>query len=586
MELPCYARQRSVVAQSARARGRAIGLTIAAGLGLLLAVWTWWTFFGSKPRVIYSAEIPKAERGTVYELLSPSEVLVLKDTKLTLLDLSKKEEIWSTPLAATDPAVGNGTARPVQPAPKNTVTGPTPEAAVGKAAAEAARSATRQSTETEEEEEEDWHFSWFNAPRLLSTSGGIWVKFPDRVACYDRATGARRHEIQLKQPLLNLAHNESALVVLSGDPRGFRTVTLISLTDGSVKSEPVGSVPTPQSHQGARPAPVDNDDEHSIRLAPVEMRDDFLPAGTGVAEFRALLLEHKTVERQAMKPKSDKSLLESGRLSAGMSLDAAQEVLNEMRRSDSGDTIQEDVSRYQVMVRRLLGAEAAPWTGEVIGPPSFFPLKTVDVVFGAKDVVVLDKTNKKRWEARLTYNMGRGLALGLKDEGHFPCAETADALYVFDQGTLTCFELGSGQARWRLTSVGISRVQFDEQGKLYVNTTTAGPDLIDFPKQVNLFEKVRPVILKVEPATGKVLWKVENIADECILAGKFVYAGRSSSGVLGSGTHFNLYRLHPTTGKAHWHYYQSRWPRNTGYHGTRFLMQWKDEVQVLRFLTF
>lgn len=590
MELPRYARQRSVVQQAARSKNRAIGLAAAAVLGLLFATWIWWTFFGTKPHVIHSVTIPKAERGTLYEMLSPTEVLVIKDRQLALLDIAKQKELWSTPLDTADRRANVDASLFGKPAPRKASAGPSPEAAAGKAAADAAKTVTRQPAETEEEEEDDeddWYFGFFDKPRLLTANDGIWLKFQDRVACYDRATGARRHEMPLKQPLLSLTHNDAALVTVSGDPRGFRTVTLITLADGSTKAEQVVSASAPQFKRAAQPIQVDEDDENAIRLGPVELRDEFLPAGPGVAEFKALLLEHKTAQRQAMKPKSDKPLMESGRLSAGMSLDAAQELLNDMRRSDTGDTIQEDVSRYQVTVRRLLGAEAAPWTGEVIGgPPSFFPLKTVDVVFGAKDVVVLDKTNKKRWDAKLSFNMSRGLDLGVRDGGHFPCAETADALYVFDQGMLTCFELGSGQARWRLTSVGISRVQFDDRGKLYVNTTTASPDVIDFPKQINIFERARPVILKVDPATGKVLWKVENIADECILSGKFVYAGRSSSGAFGAGTHFNLYRLNPANGRQRWHYYRQHWPRNTGYHGNHFLLQWKDEVQVLRFLAF
>ena len=163
--------------------------------------------------------------------------------------------------------------------------------------------------------------------------------------------------------------------------------------------------------------------------------------------------------------------------------------------------------------------------------------------------------------------------------------ESPDALYVFDQGMLTCFELGSGQARWRLTSVGVSRVQFDPQGRLYVNTTTASPDLIDFPQQLNPRERPQPVIMKVDPATGKVLWKVAQIADDCILSGQYVYAAYLSGGLGGGGTFFNLYRLDPANGKQLWHYYQERWPRNMGYQGTSFLLQWKDEVQVLKFLT-
>jgi outer membrane protein assembly factor BamB len=89
----------------------------------------------------------------------------------------------------------------------------------------------------------------------------------------------------------------------------------------------------------------------------------------------------------------------------------------------------------------------------------------------------------------------------------------------------------------------------------------------------------------VDPTNGKVLWRVTSIADDCILSGKYVYAARTSSGLYASGTYFNLYRLSPSNGKQLWHYYVEKWPRRTGYHGNRFMVQWKDELQVLKFLS-
>jgi outer membrane protein assembly factor BamB len=596
MELPRYAQQRSVIAEAARAKARLVMISITAVLAVLFAGWVWWAFFGTKPRVVWSAPIPRGERGTVYELLSPTEILAIKERQLVLHDIAQGKDLWTTPLeSGTDPATPSRASNPAPAKAAKKSSAATPTVAAGKLATEAARAATGQARpeEAPDEEEDEWDFRSYGAPDLLTISGGnIWIQFPDRLAAYDRQTGARKQEVPLRQPLSSLVHGEAGIVAVSGDDRGFRTITWVALPSGTVKTEQVA----PAAGANAAPARSAADtravaaalgvnEEDVPELEAIALRDDFLPAGANVVAYRTRLVEHKTVWRSAMKPKPEKSIVDSGRLSAGQSLDAVQELMNDMARSGGGDKIEEDVSRYQVTLRRLLGTAAPEWRGEVIGPPSFFPLKTVDVVFGAKQVIVLDKANQKRWEATNIFNMPRRLSLGLRDEKRFPCVETADALYVSDQGMLTCFELATGQARWRLTSVGISRVQFDDQGKLYVNTTTASPDVIDFPKQINIFEKVRPVIMKVDPATGQVLWKISNMTDECILSGEFVYAARSSSGLYGSGTHFNLYRLNPSNGKELWNYYQERWPRNTGYHGNHFMLQWKDEVQVLKFLT-
>ncbi len=595
LALPRYAQQRSVIADAARAKARLAMVAVAAVAVLLLGGWIWWTFFGTRPHVVYSLPIPKAERGTIYEMLSPTEVLAVKERQLTLLDITTGKEVWTTALeGAKSVASAEVTSAKTREALKPT-SGPTPELAAGKLAGDAAQAAAGQAKPEAEEsdEDDDWIFRSYDAPTLLTISGGnIWLQFPDRLAAYDRQIGVRKQEVPLSQPLLNLEHSDSGIVALSGDERSFRTVTWITLPAGTVKSEqvaPAQNINPGQAHTAANArafaAALGVNDLDLAEFEPVGARHEFLPGGAAVVEYQTKLVEKKTVWREAMKPKPEKSIVDSGRLSAGQSLEAVQELMNEMKRSDGGDKIEEDVSRYEVTLHRLLGASAPVWSGEVIGPPSFFPLKTVDVVCGAKQVIVLDKANKKRWQATNIFNLDHGFSLGRKDEKHFPCVESADALYVFDQGMLTCFELATGQARWRLTSVGISRVQLDGEGRLYVNTTTASPDVIDFPKQVNIFEKTRPVILKVDAATGKVLWKVDNIADECILSGKYVYAARSSSGLYGSGTHFNLYRLDPVKGEELWNYYQERWPRNTGYHGNQFMLQWKDEVQVLKFLT-
>ncbi len=598
MELPRYAQQRSVIAEAARAKVRMAMTGVAALVALLLAVWVWWTFFGTRPRVVYSLKIPKTDRGVIYEMLSPTGILVLKEQQLALLDITQGKEVWTTTLVA---AKGNGTPVSAPAAAKKKETpkpsaGPTAEVAAGKLAAEAARTASGQAkpeTSDTEDEEDDWDLRSHEAPTLVCISGGnAWLQFPDRLVAYDLQTGTRKQEVPLTQPVSDLTHSESGIVAVSGEERGFRTVTFVNLPAGTVRSEQVApaqntSLTLPRSGADARATAVALavNEEDLPDSGPLRLRDDFLVSGSGMVHYRTRLIEHQTVWRQAMKPKPEKSIVDSGRLSAGQSLDAVQELMNDMARSSGGDKIEEDVSRYQVTLRRLAGAEAPEWSGEVIGPPCFFTLKTVDVVCGGKQVIVLDKKNQKRWQVTNTFNLDRGFSLGRRDEKLAPCVESADALYVFDQGMLTCFELASGQARWRLTSVGISRVQLDGEGQLYVNTTTASVEAIDYPKQINIYEKVRPVILKVDPANGKVLWKVENIADECILSGKFVYAARSSSGMLGTGSHFNLYRLNPENGKELWNYYQERWPRNTGYQGNRFMLQWKDEVQVLKFLT-
>ena len=184
-----------------------------------------------------------------------------------------------------------------------------------------------------------------------------------------------------------------------------------------------------------------------------------------------------------MKAPPAKSALDSGNLNVTRTAHVANEILNEMQRNRGGGTVEEDESRYQVAIRRPDSTGAADWTGEVIGPPALFPLKTVNVLTAGKTITVFDKTNKKLWQAALTYSVLNGAgafgagAFGGENTpfGEGPCVERGDSLYVFDQAVLTAFDVATGNVRWRLPSVGVVGLFFDDKGMMYVNSTTAEP---------------------------------------------------------------------------------------------------------------
>src|SRR5690606_4522501 len=147
----------------------------------------------------------------------------------------------------------------------------------------------------------------------------------------------------------------------------------------------------------------------------------------------------------AMKAKPKKSALD-GAVSVTQTAEIANEILNEMQRDRGGDTVEEDESLYEVMVRTPGDKSAPDWKGQVVGPPALYPLKTVNVIAAGKTITVLDKKNKKKWDATLTYNVPEGM--GAVDEenapyGLGPCAERDGVLFVADEGVLSAFELES-----------------------------------------------------------------------------------------------------------------------------------------------
>ena len=59
------------------------------------------------------------------------------------------------------------------------------------------------------------------------------------------------------------------------------------------------------------------------------------------------------------------------------------------------------------------------------------------------------------------------------------------------------------------TEIKAARVFFDDQGAVYVNTSTAGPENIRFPRQIDITRRDSSAVLKLEARTGKVLWSAE-----------------------------------------------------------------------------
>jgi len=211
------------------------------------------------------------------------------------------------------------------------------------------------------------------------------------------------------------------------------------------------------------PSPRTQPSANTLRL-PGE-RFSLIATKDGFIQCGSRMLEQRLVTRSAIKTVPAQSALE-GNLTVGKTGDAANEILNDMQRSRGGDTVAEDESRYQVSLSRPNGSDS--WTGEVIGPPSLYPLETVNVLTANKTVIVFDKSNKKLWQSSLNYNVVGTASLDEQDApyGLGPCVERKGSLYVFDQGVLTAFDLANGNARWRLPSIGITGLFFDDKGMI------------------------------------------------------------------------------------------------------------------------
>ena len=644
IKVPVYHGQKNV--REARSWRKVVWVAGSAGalLAILFGVWFWYAWFGSIPRAIFSVRFPEVGYAgqSTFCGQGNSQLVFIHGNTLARYDLKRHQEIWSVPLLdpkkfaeLADAQLKAMQQRNVQLADKGVEDLPR------------LPSPDKMIEQIEQSEENEL---------VLHVRGEkIWVASPGKLSRYDWETGKTAQEMAVPGSAAALLARGDDLLAVNTDTDK-PSVTYFDLAKCETRTEllsgadtnanglsgrapsgneslaglPVGmpgkdmgrpmdpskvaaqaqnlSLPArialpatlANSMNQERTLAVMNDQQRpnpspAMRPTPETTRS-LIPSKTGFIELSVKLLESRIVERSAMKAAPGKSALD-GNLTAGNSMEAASEMLNEMQRSRGGDVVQEDQSRYQVALRPP--EAAAGWTGEVTGPPRLFPLNSVTVLAAGKMILVFDLSGKKLWQSSLNFELPGGFG-GPDDQtasyGHGPCIEHNGSLYVFDQGVLTAFDLASGNARWRLPSVGIAGLFFDEQGMIYVNTTTASPEKIRYSRQIDLSQKVSSVVLKVDSKNGKILWSADQVGLVDYVAGKIVLTVQSyqpdeedsSTPDTGLETppYLRIRRLDAGNGHELWEYYQPRCPLDIGFNRNLIRLVFKKEVQVLKFLAF
>jgi len=543
--------------QRERSQFRVMGW-IAAGVAIiivgLLVAWGWFAFVGSKPRLFYSVKVAAPSEAWHSEFLNQDTLLLVSADHATLHDLKANKDLWSVALSEKDST---------SPAP----------------------------------------------PQTYIDKDGIWICSGSRLIKLERSTGATKLSVPIPGQFQSFTPSEAGLLVVSAKNETTRLVSRIDLASGAVSSQEI-TVPRAEKHAMPNELPPNVQPTAGVLLAqaldeqkfnkPLDaMSSEFFSTGANLVELRVKLLEPKVTFVQSIKPRGPTHVT-SNLTSGSSTADVAEEVFNDIKRDKTGGVKGIDESRYEATIRRWIGAAPVEWKGEVRGVPMFFSLKTVDLLVAGKLLTAFDKENKKFFDANLAYPIdGRYNADGW-DHHSVPAVENGGGLYFFDRGVLTAFSLPVGEVRWRLPSVGISKVLFDDHGALYVDSTSASPDDIQYSDQIK-FEQAAPVLLKIDAASGKILWQVAKSGQSCFLSGPYLYAASAQQGgiAMANGlaealqaprpdapTYFHIYRLDPADGKILWDFYREYAPAEFSFEQNRFLVRFGTDVQVWKFLTF
>ncbi len=637
IELPVYANQAGV---AARRETRKLGKIIFSIVGVVVVLvggYIWFLAAGSRPRVVFSVpfQTPAYNGGGK---LYARDLVVLHGGQLARFDWKDQKKVWAVDF--------------IEP---QKIEAEVAEAmAEQNADVERLRKEGGSDFPPRRYNKEE-----FTQMILSRTQSGftlhvheqnIWLRSADKLVQYDWATGKPGKEVPLKGGFERVQPSTEGLLIFATTAAGedlikmdwqtgetqtqplkrFSTLAALSRTNALAAQRGTPANPALKGYKVAQADPLqvrlaapaiaanavqnkrieralkeEDDDKPLLKPSVIGAVDIIEMAGSqfildrgAVVEFSVKLLEKKIIERQAMKAPPKKSALE-GNVNQSATVAIANEIFNDARRESTGGVEQEDVSRYEATIKRTTPS-AAETKLEVTGQPEFFPLTTVDLVVAGKTLHVLDKTGKKLWESKLNFNISGGFGPSpwggdLMANASAPGVERDGVLYFFDQGVLACFDLVSGNARWRQPTVGVTKLLFDDKGMLYVDTTTGSTDKLKYSQQVDIADKAYPVIIKIDPKTGKALWRSERHGRLSHVFGKLIYTMEWHGGdddeerfspIPGANMppHIRLRRLSASSGEVKWEYYQRRAPLNVDIQNNTIQLVFKREVQVLKFI--
>ncbi|MGC3956786.1 MAG: PQQ-binding-like beta-propeller repeat protein [Verrucomicrobiota bacterium] len=642
--VPKFAGQRDAVESQ---RWRKVGL-VAGSIGvvilLILGVWFWYAWFGSHPRPVVTLRFEdESAMSGMSAFCEGGQMVFIHGDKLARYDIKQKKQVWLRHLLDKK-KIGEEAAAGVkslqEAAAQSEFTFKIPS--VDEATRELIRDHER-------------------AQQLRVFGRNLWVADGHKARRFDWDTGEPKQEIEFSGDFSEGVLRGDTLEFRAPVSAKRLSLTRFNLANGKVDADEIGekepATPTvnlaamlaaagskksnklnpqqlgaavanaPLAGKLAAPATIsvarrqqealnEMDADESAggnvtanALAAAEDADlardhsELIPLENGFAQITVQMTEQNIVTRSAVKAAPKKSALE-GPVNAAASMEIANELLNEMSRNSGGDIVRENHSKYHVKIHLGGGKEVADWEGDVVGAPEFYPQKSVNVLVAGTTLLVFDLQNQKKWSSTLMFPIAGGGSFLDFDEaernGLGPVVERGDTLYVFDQGVLSAFDLASGNARWRLPSVGITGMYFDESGMIYLNTTTASPDKIKYSRQIDVTSSPNDIVLKLDPKNGKEIWKHSMGGRIAYLSGKYIYTLSytpprddgdefdENLAALGleSKPYVRIRRISPKNGRVLWDHYQPRGALDVQIHDNAFQLVLKKEVQVLQFISF
>ncbi len=524
----------------------------AVFLVAFIGAYGWYAFIGSAPKTYFSLDLGESSYGAVAQLFSPDELVVADGKSVVLHDLKAGQARWTL--------------------------------------------------STKDAGDEGGGFGYFGGQsRLFMSDKDVWALQGGKLHQIDPLTGQAKKQMSVPGQVTEFVAEDNNLVVISEQQRQEYQVLVVNLATGESKSETIATRPKKEvvakvSGNLDRPATSGNllkqELEGDDEFRAISENTLFAAAGDHAMRIDFKIIKTNFTRVKVMRDAPKKSKLNSNTSAVSNPLGIAEDVFNDIKRSDGGQFTSVDESTYAITIDRILKGGVARWEGEIIGEPSFYAGKTVDLIVGYRDVIVLSKANKLLFQRRMEYPIGAMGGMAFRRKENAPFLETADTLYFWDKGSITAFDLPDGKKRWNFQNVGITSVVVDDKDGVFVCGTTASPDSIQFSEDITLENRPRAQFLKLDARSGKLEWDCKEGSKDVYRTGKFLYTTRPAGSTLGmmagssEADRTYIHRVNPRNGKIEWELEYKGDIDQMDVNLNRLAIVSDGNVKVLKFLSF
>jgi len=441
------------------------------------------------------------------------------------------------------------------------------------------------------EEEEDYGFGYGSSnPQMVIMGDLIWIIHRRHAVGFHKTDGSIKASLRFAGPVQDVFQGGQYFFVVADAGRGASQVNRIA---ASGAAEPL-FLKSPRSKGMFTTAGVGMGSEPVIQ----QKRVEFSAGGDSLVMVEMNLVQKKVDKREALKPGSSEQYEEDAKNAKAHSTEELQAVVsminNDLAKDNTGGVDYIDNSTYEVVLKRPYDAGVAVWKGNLTGRVQVFSTPGFDFITSGTKLLAFNHANQLAWESTLAapvpFREGMEM-MGEEFMDKVPCVEKDDRVYFYDAAYLGAYQKADGKVLWRMPSIGIQKVQFDDEGMLYLSSANRPAESLVYTQELFHGEE-SSLIMKVDAQSGKILWQQAKYL-QIYVSGKDVYGmreGHNPNDILDPANapkaRIKIYKLTRSEGKPRWEWFEPRRPLAVMAKSKNVVLLFGNELRVISSIAF